>query len=353
MGNIHFSSLTACLDMAGCPNRCKHCWIGVSPNGRLNENDLRFVAEAFRQFTDNLAVDSWYREPDYLPEYKRLWELERELSDSKRVAHWELMSVWRAARDPEYVPWLKSLGVNACQFTLFGGREKTDFYTGRKGVYDEIICVIEQLINAEISPRIQVFINQDNIGDLSAVVDLIREMRLEERCANFEMPFSTFVHQGSCDGENAKLYDIRVTPKDLEIVPPLCVDYSLRHFNKNNFIDVFGKTELELCTELSSSTVFIGTVNDAPTFYVDKDFNVYPNITTPSKYWLLGNLKTDGAETILRRYLNDESPAQRVRATAPIGELVRDCGNFESERLFSQSDYLDFLVQLYCERSDK
>jgi hypothetical protein len=111
---IHFTSLTACLDMAGCPNRCRHCWLGITPNGRLHEDDLRFVAEAFRPFTDNLSVDSWYREPDYLPEYKRLWEVERELSDTRPVLHWELMSVWRAARDPEYVPWLKSLGLKAC-----------------------------------------------------------------------------------------------------------------------------------------------------------------------------------------------------------------------------------------------
>jgi hypothetical protein len=204
--------------MAGCPNRCKHCWLGVTPNGRLNEYDLRFVAEAFRPFTDNLTIDSWYREPDYLPEYNRLWELEHELSDSKRVPHWELMSVWRAAREPEYVLWLKSLGLKTCQVTLFGGREKTDYYTGRHGSYDEIVDTIEQLLNVEIAPRIQVFVNQDNIGDLGTVVDLIHEMRLEERCANFEIPFSVFVHQGSPDGENAKLYDIRVTPKDLEQV---------------------------------------------------------------------------------------------------------------------------------------
>jgi hypothetical protein len=177
-------------------------------------------------------------------------------------------------------------------------------------------------------------------------------MRLEERCVNFETPFSAFVHQGSCDGENAKLYDIRVTPKDLKQVPPLLIDYSLKHFNKSNFTDIFGKTEREVCAELSGNPEIIGTVTDTPTFYVDKDFNVYPNITTPSKYWSLGNLKTDGTETILRRYLNDESPAQRVRATAPIGELTKTCENFESERLFSQGDYVDYLVNKYCEGND-
>jgi MoaA/NifB/PqqE/SkfB family radical SAM enzyme len=351
--NISFPSLTACLDMAGCPNRCRHCWLGVTPNGRLREEDLHFVAGAFRPFTDKLTVDSWYREPDYLPEYKRLWEVEQELSDSHVMPHWELMSVWRAVRDPEYVPWLKSLGLKACQLTLFGGWEKTDYYTGRRGAYDEIIGAIEQLLNAEIAPRIQVFVNQDNIADLGAVMDLIHEMRLEERCAAFGTPFSAFVHQGSCDGENAKLYDIRVTPRDLERVPPLLQEYSLRHWNKDNFADIFGKTERELCAELADSREIVRTVSDTPVFFVDKDFNVYPNVTTPTKYWLLGNLKTDGAESILRRYVNDESPAQHIRVTVTLGELVKSCGDPESERLFVKSDYIDPLVRMYCERSEK
>ncbi|MGI6376472.1 MAG: hypothetical protein ACOX3S_10785 [Anaerolineae bacterium] len=36
--------LVACLDMAGCPNRCRHCWLGVAPNGRLTRDDLCYLA---------------------------------------------------------------------------------------------------------------------------------------------------------------------------------------------------------------------------------------------------------------------------------------------------------------------
>ena len=27
---MKFNRITACLDMFGCPNRCKHCWIGTN-----------------------------------------------------------------------------------------------------------------------------------------------------------------------------------------------------------------------------------------------------------------------------------------------------------------------------------
>ena len=49
-----FRQITVCLDMRGCPNRCRHCWLGVTPNGHLEEPDLRFVAQAFRPFTRDL-----------------------------------------------------------------------------------------------------------------------------------------------------------------------------------------------------------------------------------------------------------------------------------------------------------
>ena len=85
------------------------------------------VSKSLRPFANKLEAVSWYREPDYLPEYKELYGLENEFSDAREMPHWELISVWRAVRDKAYVPWLKSLGLQKCRLTLFGGREKTDF----------------------------------------------------------------------------------------------------------------------------------------------------------------------------------------------------------------------------------
>ena len=45
-----FEKITACLDMFGCPNRCRHCWLGLGPNGNLTVDDLVFVAKSFRPF---------------------------------------------------------------------------------------------------------------------------------------------------------------------------------------------------------------------------------------------------------------------------------------------------------------
>lgn len=64
------NKITVCFDMAGCPNRCKHCWIGVTKNGRLEIHNMVSIAERFKKYTKELEVFSWYREPDYRDDYK-------------------------------------------------------------------------------------------------------------------------------------------------------------------------------------------------------------------------------------------------------------------------------------------
>ena len=133
-----FKSLTVCLDMCGCPNRCAHCWLGAVPNGSLTTDDLRFVAEQFRPFTSSLEVADWYREPDFHDDYKERWELCAALSD-RQTPHFELISYWRAVRDSTYLDWIKSQGVRTAQLTFFGGEALTDRCAGRKGAYQELV----------------------------------------------------------------------------------------------------------------------------------------------------------------------------------------------------------------------
>ena len=78
-----FQHITVCLDMRGCPNRCRHCWIGHAPNARLPKEALIALAEAFRPFAKRLTVYDWYREPDYGDDYREMWELCGRFSDAR------------------------------------------------------------------------------------------------------------------------------------------------------------------------------------------------------------------------------------------------------------------------------
>lgn len=349
---MQYENILVALDMLGCPNRCRHCFMGWRPNPRLAESDLRFVADAFRPYAKTLTVSDWNREPDFCDGYKEKWELCKRLSTpGAPPEHYELASIWRLARDEEYAPWLKSLGLRCVQVTLFGGEELTDYFTGRKGAYQDILKAIDVLLENGIAPRIQIFANQKTIPELPRVMELIGQLELERRCEAVGIPFVCFVHQGSCDGEAEKLYPIWVTSEDLEKIPDKLARYTLRHFNKPDLQAVFGWKEAELYQELlRDNTVKSLGETDSPVLYVDGEFNVYPNIGVPAEQWCLGNLKTDGAAEILGRLANNKSPAQHVRATVPVSGLAKACGNPDSHRLFGRGDYMDYLLNRYCRR---
>ena len=344
---MNFKEITVCLDMYGCPNRCRHCWLGVTPNGNMQVSEIGSAAEQFRPFTDCLQVVDWYREPDYRDNYKELYQLCNELSDMP-MEHFELASYWRLVRDREYVKWLSSLGLKKVQLTVFGDEETTDHYVGRKGAYAEILKSIDILIENKISPRIQTFINKDNIDQLGHIENLIRELELESRCRAFGGEFSFFLHQGSCDGESEKLYDVWVTPDDLAKIPPLLEAYTLKYFGKDTIMDVFGKTEESLYREMITDSSTASYVSDSPVFYIDKDFDVYPNISTPAAHWRLGNLKKDGAEKVLANYKESRSAAQHTRLTVPLCDIVKTEGDKTSRRLFGRNDYIELLLNKYC-----
>lgn len=343
-----FTKIGAGLDMRGCPNRCRHCWLGVTPNRNLTTDDLHFVADQFRPFTDHLDVWDHYREPDYADNYRQMWDISSSLS-AHVEPHFELISYWRAVRDESYIPWVYSMGVRAAQLTIFGDEEMTDYFVGRKGAYHDILKTIEILLANRIAPRIQFFVYKKNIDQLVYIQQLIEDLRLEERCAIFEKPFAFFLHQGSCGGENEQFYDQWITPEDVVKIPPKLLEHTLKHFGKSDIFEVLGEPEQALHNRLSIETATMKSiVTDTPWFFVDGDFNVYPNYETPSHLWCLGNLKTDGAGAILDKYLGEQSPAQRTMTTVPIGEMVKAVGDPNSQRLMTEWDYMNFILTKYC-----
>ena len=346
-----YQKISIVMDLLGCPNRCRHCWLGHAPNPRLSLEDLRFAAEAFRPFCDTLEVYDWSREPDFAPDYRERWALCNELSTVPAREHFELASLWRLARDDSYAPWLKSLGVDVVQLTLFGGEETTDWFTGRKGAYQDILAAVDRLLAAGIAPRVQAFVNKRNLPELPAVEDFIRRLDLEARCRAIGQEFRCFVHQGSCSGENRRFYPDWITPGDLEKIPAYLMEKTLEHFGAAAPAEVYGLPEAELYQALlrDKTVKSLGAGLTEPVLYIGGGFTAYPNFGEPSSpAWALGNLKTHGPEAVLTALAEDKSPAQQARATVPLGELARAQGDPESQRLFGREDYIEFLLNGYC-----
>lgn len=122
-------------------------WLGCPPNKPVSEETFRRIVQQFREwiypgeqqpFADPLMAMTWYREPDFAPNYRELYELEKELNGGESI-RFELLSIWRLARDKNYAKWARDVGVGSetgigtgtrsCQITFFGMEETTDYFT--------------------------------------------------------------------------------------------------------------------------------------------------------------------------------------------------------------------------------
>lgn len=336
---VQGKNLILVVDMYGCPNRCRHCWLGHMPNRKMEDGADEWIFNYFKPYFENITYYSWLREPDFCDDYRERWTKDIQLSRGIMPQRFELGSFWRIVRDRSYVKFLKEVGVKRVQLTFFGLEETTDRYVGRKGAFKELLQATDILIKNEIAPRWQAFINEENKEEIVQLLPLIEELNLYDRCAEFGTPFSFFVHAGSCDGENRKLYGIRINKQD---IPEAIIPYFL-HYDKV-------KTEREWCELLKEEPKSVMYHNEKDiVLNISNCFDVYFNFTHMTPNWKIGNLKEDNREELIRRIIDEDTQALKLAGKISIGELVRKYGDFQSDKAFEVGDYKSYLLNRYID----
>ncbi|MBQ3972825.1 MAG: radical SAM protein [Lachnospiraceae bacterium] len=327
-------------DLYGCPNRCLHCWLGHMPSRTMEEGADEWIVSCFRPYFEKITFFSWLREPDFGPHYREQWERDKKLSAGALPPRFELASFWRLVRDPDYAPFLKEVGVSCVQLTFFGLEETTDKYVGRKGAFRELLKATEILLEHEISPRWQAFINEENKEEIPSLLNLFKELELSRRCRDFGGTFRFFVHPGSCEGENRKLYPVRIEKGHIpeELIPYFYNYDSLR-------------PEKEWCGmwKEDPSHVIPHNTEDI-VLYAANNYDLFFNFTHMRPEWRIGNLKRDPMDELVRRITEEDIPALREAGRITLGELVRLYGDMASEKAFEEEDYRIYLLNTHLER---
>lgn len=332
--------LALVVDMYGCPNRCMHCWLGHLPNTPPSPGEDELLVNSFRPYFNQIVYYSWLREPDFCGDYRARWERDCALSVNCTPQRFELASFWRIVRDKEYVKFLREVGVKTVQLTFFGGEESTDKYIGRQGAYAELLKATDILLENGIAPRWQAFINAENRAEVAELPTLAEKLNLAERCERIGQEFKFFVHAGSCDGENRKLYPIRIKKQD---IPQSLVPYYW------NYAELL--TERECVERLLKRTDHPDYSNgDFIVLNVTNALDIWYNYTHMSPEWRIGNLKIDGVEEIMRRIDNEDTFAQTEARQITFAELAEQYGDTASERAFSLGDYESYLFNKHLER---
>ncbi|MBU1093174.1 MAG: radical SAM protein [Firmicutes bacterium] len=331
---MYKKSISLVVDMYGCPNRCKHCWLGNMPNRKMEENADQYLVDYFKPYFDSVTYYSWLREPDYCPEYAKRWITDNKISINKKPMRFELASFWRIVRDSNYIIFLKEVNVKVVQLTFFGLEKLTDKYIGRSGAFQELLKATKILIENKISPRWQAFINEETRNEIVDLLELSKELKIHEKCLEFGGGFKFFVHSGSCDGENAKLYNIRINKENIPIkLIPYYLDYD----------EVL--TEQECCDILKSDSSHFVYHNDGDiVLNISNTYDIYFNFTQMSEEWKIGNLKTEDQVEIIRRIIKEDIPALNLARNITVEELVQKYGDKNSHKAFHLSDYKSYLL---------
>ena len=346
--NWNMDYLGVMVDMAGCPNRCRHCWLGSHKNGAMTRDEFRKTAEQFRNWRNEngdgikeLGFFSWWREPDYRNDYKELWALEQELSSPGCAKRFELLSVWRLARDENYAKWAAALEPRFCQISFFGVEAATDWGARRKGAFVDNLLATERLLKVGLTPRWQLFLTKSGLGDLDEFLRLIYRLNLHKRCEAIGQPFEVFISGMSPEGNGFEIDSLRVDEDDLAILPSSLIDIC------REGIDLLGEPEYKLLELLKCDDAPPNMSADVHAVAVNADFDVYPNIAEPTEWWRLGNLKADGIDAIIKAYRDEATPGMRANREISISELAQKFGNSNSKKLYSKDDLIcRFMHQL-------
>jgi len=357
MPEIKSRDISIAVDMHGCPNWCRHCWIGRPPNGRMTEDDLRWTVSRFREFVrpgedrpfiENLNVVTWTREPDFSDDYRRLYDLEVELSDTKTYrAEWELLSVWRLARDKEYAPWAKNIGVETAQITFFGVGETQDWFYRRKGAFRDCVTAIERLLDAGIKPRWQFILTKKMIPEIGELLKLVERLKLRERVAALGGEFVMFMHTPGPEGDARFIEHLRPSIDEIGSIPSEIIEASRRHFKSEELWHTVGERISQILSDEEDHFPYAWSYQEQLFFCIQCNWDVYSNMGTQEPWWKLGNLKTDPLETIFESFEENRTPPLRTIFTLPLRNLASRYGDPSSRLIDGGVEGL--WVAEYCE----
>lgn len=347
------------LDMNGCPNRCRHCYLGFGTNHQLSDDDLRWVAAQFRSYLEtsdtmvkSLSVSSYFREPDFSNNYHHLYELDEELSDGGLKRH-ELLSIWRLAHDKEYPAWAKSVGPQTCQITFFGMEETNDWFYRRKGAFKDALTATERLLEVGMKPRWQIFLTKKLIPEIDELLHLIEQLRLRERVQGLGIEFQLFMHTPGPDQEGRKIEYLRPTAEEVTSLPEEILESSKRHLGR----DILWRTERDLYATIlkdRDTDPKDERVLDEPSifwFFITNNWDVFSNAGTLEPWWRLGNLKVDSVETIMRRFEHDQALGLDVLFNYPRDRLAKEYGDPNGQKIYSgKHDLLSLYHAKHCEK---
>lgn len=345
MARFYGDGLSMAFDMYGCPQRCLHCWLGAPPSGTMQAEEVFALFSRIREEqrqTRFFGVDIEFfapdfREPHFAGDYRALYARADAVNGCSLEVErgFELLSLWRLARDPDYAPWARQRGIKRCQMKLFGLEATNDLFHRRRGAHQDILVAMERLFQAGIVPRWQVYLNKRGVAELAGLMALADELQLEQRAAALGEEFNIHAMPFDLAGRGYDASDLSITAGDEALIPELLWQKSKQHFGSGLSLLPEGVWMGQILNEEDNSNLL--PESHWLWFFVTADWSVYPNLMGLEPWWCLGNLRDEPWLLIMERYAEDDVPALQLIKTFSRHSLAETHGDENGTMLFMRA----------------
>ena len=330
MGIIYDNKISIAFDVHGCPQRCRHCWLGPQPEGRLTFDDAVSHFQRIREIQQReklhdaeiefFGID--YREPHDGPNYRDEYDMVDSINGTRYEVDrdFRLVSLQRLTRDPGYIAWCRDRGIEGAQLKVFGGKDANDFFIGRKDTYEETIQGARWLVDGGIIPRFQVYLNTIGIHSLNTFFSELATYHVLEDMRERGMPVDIHCMTFGSVGRGYENRDYRIEIDDVTLIPEWLVEMTEAKFGK-----AFELLPEAVLAEriLAGDDGPISPENHWLWFFVDRRLDVYTNLTEMHASCRLGNLGEDPWQEILDGYVRDAAPGLETVFSVSKHELVK------------------------------
>jgi len=220
------------LDIAGCPNSCRHCGReGSPPCGELMSfDDAKWVVEQFRNLTKSeppvvKGMEAClFHEPTVHPDFLSLWEYCAETyenpAESVSVLSTNGYGIAHADDYRQMLKRLRELGTETISSTLHGLEEQHDWFVRRKGAFRDIFLSAERAAEAGLKIHFNIYLDRRNMKDFARLLDFIR--KFEENIQD-KVSLSVSVPTFAAGNQRLRVYESSLRPRlsDFEMFQPV------------------------------------------------------------------------------------------------------------------------------------
>jgi len=325
--------LVAMIETGGCPHMCPHCARSGGPTRKMPHDEIKGIAAQFRYVVaaiDNdlseFIVYLWALEPDFRDDYRQLWDIANELSDSEH-RHGEEVSILRLNSDGGYVEWLKSVGIDHALITFFGHRRTHDGIVGNSGSFDARVEGMRRLVDADIPVDWRLMFTPDIVPDLRQLMELGENMGLPELAEQKGRIWRPVLGEIAPTGRGWNMDERRPAKRHLDEV---------RNEFGQDRLEVWGtETEGDLTAQFLRNRVLTEDDDEEVFLLVDSSHRVFPQLGQFEPWFCIGDLDRDAPELIIDKY---DSPSGSFGQSFIFGDgparLAKLYGDIRSDRLY-------------------